>query len=81
MYGSLPAVGSPVRPNRPKIGVYRGLSGPTSPNIGFLLANSYMDPTCKRHTIQTESAMVDCELFAVNVLSFHGIPVSSVVFH
>lgn len=44
----LTAVGKPVTANNPRIGSHRGDSGVTTPNIGFLLKYSKIDPTCHR---------------------------------
>lgn len=45
----LTAVGRPVIANKPKTGAQRGLSGWTTPNKGFWLKYSNMDPTCRNH--------------------------------
>ena len=41
-----PAVGRPVIANSPRMGVYKGLSGSSTPKIAFLFVNSKADPTC-----------------------------------
>lgn len=38
--------------NTPSIGVYNGLSGGITPKMGFLLANSKMEPICTYRNTQ-----------------------------
>ena len=44
-----PAVGYPDTPKKPKMTVHRGLSGPNTPKMGFLLASSNQEPVCRQN--------------------------------
>ena len=41
-------MGKPVTMKIPRMGVYSGLSGPTTPKIGFLALYSNKEPTCRQ---------------------------------
>lgn len=55
---ALTAVGKPVIANTPRIGAHRGLSGWTTPKMGFWLKYSKIEPTCRKDNEATNSVRI-----------------------